>query len=244
MSANVDEVADRIYALCRDNSRTPRSVSIAATGSPDVIRYMKPPRRAMPSGDKIASIAIELGTSVEYLLGHTDQVRPETIRHIPEFRLPPRRAMPRDIPVYGTGLAADRDLLDTNGKAVSVEQVELSMSNGAIDYVTRPPALVGRKDIYAIYISGDSMSPRHYSGDAVLVEPSRPPAIGEDVLIVIKAPLDEGEEPTLAMVKRLVRMSATFVELEQFNPPMTFRIDREKVHSIQRIKPWSEAHGI
>lgn len=244
MSANVDQIADRIFARCRDLGRSPRSVSVAATGSPDVIRYMKPPRRAMPSGDKLASIAIELGTSVEYLLGHTDQIQPETIRLVPEFQLPSRPDMPRDIPVYGTGLAADLELLDLNGKSVFVEQVELSMSEGAIDFVTRPPALAGRKDIYAIYISGDSMSPRHYSGDAVLVEPARPPAIGDDVLVIVKAPLGEGEEPTVAMVKRLVRLSASFVELEQFNPPMTFRVERSKVHSIQRIKPWAEAHGI
>jgi phage repressor protein C with HTH and peptisase S24 domain len=40
----------------------------------------------------------------------------------------------------------------------------------------------------------------------------------------------------MVLIKRLVRRSAHFVELAQFNPPMTFRVPSERVAAIHRVR--------
>jgi phage repressor protein C with HTH and peptisase S24 domain len=229
----------RVKERLKATGLSARGASLAAVNSPDVVRYIWE-RQAMPSADKLARIAAVLGTTVDYLLGKSEEPG-EAIAPVPGFKMPSRTT--RDLPVYGTALAADRDFLDRDGHPTTVEQVDLLMSS-AMDYIIRPPLLVGRSEIFAVYVSGESMSPRFFSGDAVLVEPNRPAAIGDDVLVLLRGAVDQGEEITGALIKKLVRRSASFVELEQYNPPLTFRIPTADIHKIHRIKPWPEAHGI
>lgn len=242
MAEQLKTLEDRVKERLAASHLSARAASLAATGSPDIVRYIWE-RQAMPSADKLARLAEVLGTTADYLLGKTDDSGGDAIRPVPGFGLARRRQMPRDLPVYGTGLAADRAYFDRDGKEASVEQVDLYMT-AAIDFIARPPLLAGRSDIFAVYVSGDSMSPRFFGGDAVLVEPSRPPAIGDDVLVLLRGAVDQGEEINGALIKRLSRRSASFVELEQYNPRLTFRIPSSDVHKIYRIKPWPEAHGI
>lgn len=140
----------------------------------------------------------------------------------------------KDVPVYGTALGAP---LDFDG--VAIEQTELQLHT-IVDYFVRPSVLQGRPDVYGFYVQGGSMAPRFEEGEMGFVETKRPPRIGDDVIVQLRAPIDDGEEVTAALIKRLVRRSASYVELEQFNPATTFRIDAEKVKAIHRVIPWRE----
>lgn len=144
----------------------------------------------------------------------------------------------RNLPIYGTALGAPQSF---DGKAV--EQTMLN-SGEVIGHVERPPVLNGVRDAYALYMQGSSMSPRYDDGEFVVVTHGRfyrPPAIGDDVVVYFRhEEHDDGESAQAVMVKRLVRRTAQFFELEQFNPPLTFKVEADRVLRLDRVMPWSE----
>lgn len=163
--------------------------------------------------------------------------------------MPPQNATPakfegapdvrieRDLPIYGTALGAPRDLA---GHAI--EQTMLNTGE-VVGHIPRPSILKGVQGAYALFVHGSSMSPRHDPGETLVVTDSkvRPPRIGDDVVVYMRdMECDDGETACAVLVKRLARRTATYVELEQFNPPMTFKVEADKVLKIDRVVPWSE----
>lgn len=141
---------------------------------------------------------------------------------------PYRGEMPRDVPVLGVTVGGD-------GGA------DFSMNGEAIDYVRRPTRIIGRKDIFALYVQNDSMSPWRESGQLVYVEAARPPQIGDYVVVELSITREADGRP--ALLKRLAGMSGTKVRLQQFNPPKVFEIERRKVHRLFRVMDWTELLG-
>lgn len=150
-----------------------------------------------------------------------------------------------DVPILGTALGGFIDL-SSNGDIIRVEETVIEVGH-VIGHVKRPPS-VPKGRHYALYVVGDSMEPRFESGDLLIVDPNRPPAI-MDYVVVQLAP-DKVEADTAgqdavksSLVKRLVRRTADHIFLEQFNPRVTFKIAREQVAHIHRVSPMSEILG-
>jgi phage repressor protein C with HTH and peptisase S24 domain len=115
-----------------------------------------------------------------------------------------------------------------------------SLWNGeVIEMTSRPLNLAGAALAYAVYVVGDSMEPRYHSGELVYVHPGRPVDVGAYVLVQVK-PKEDGDAPR-AVVKRLVRRSATKVTLEQFNPKKTIELKASDVLSMHRVVGSGEA---
>lgn len=109
-----------------------------------------------------------------------------------------------------------------------------SLWNGdIIDTIPRPMNLAGAPKAYAVYIVGDSMEPRYYSGELAHVHPGKPVTIGAFVLVQIR-PDHDGDTPK-AVVKRLIKRSASKITLEQYNPPKKFDIKSDDIVSIHRV---------
>ena len=104
---------------------------------------------------------------------------------------------------------------------------------------SRPPNLAGAALAYAVYVVGDSMEPRYHSGELVYVHPGRPVDVGAYVLVQVK-PKEDGDAPR-AVVKRLLRRSATKVTLEQFNPKKTIELKTSDILSMHRVVGSGEA---
>lgn len=152
----------------------------------------------------------------------------------------PNRELVRDIPVLGTAEGA-AEPVDEDGHAALVESMEL-MVGEVIERKARPTSLIGRREIYALYISGDSMAPRFEQGELVYVDPRRPPAIGDDVIVQLRdAGNGDGEGGTdpdavvRVLVKRLAKRRADAWEFEQFNPAMRFTLPAKAIARIHRI---------
>lgn len=160
---------------------------------------------------------------------------PETNARTVEFEGASLERMARDIPVYGTALGAAREF---DGHAI--EQTTLNTGE-VIGYFQRPVILNGRKNVYGLYIQGSSMSPRYENGEHAFVERGRPPKIGDEVVVYLRdLQADDGETATGVVIKRLVRHTANYVELEQFNPAITFKIETARILKIDRVIPWAE----
>lgn len=229
-----DRFFERIDAI-KPASTSLRQLSIAITGKPDLLRDVRR-KKHLPSADNIRRLAEELDTTVDYLLGHStarDQVLSEVSfadRSLPyNFRQP---EMP-PIPLVGTGDCASLAFESDTGEMVDIERSTFDPDH-TVRMIARPPALRGAREVYAIYFHGESMMPRFEPGEIGIVDPSRPPAPGDYVLVQMTA-ADGESEVACVLVKRLVRSSSRELVLQQFNPPVTFTVPRGRVVRVHRI---------
>lgn len=119
----------------------------------------------------------------------------------------------RDLPVYGSVKGSFL------GEAVD--------SLNPVDWLVRPPVLRGAAKGFGVYVVGPSMEPRYHQGEIVLVHPGRPVARGAYVVVVL---VDD-----TAILKKLLRQTDDFVEVEQINPPDKTRLPRAKVAGVYRV---------
>lgn len=110
----------------------------------------------------------------------------------------------------------------------------LTLWNGEIvDYIDRPPQLVGATRGFATYVIGSSMEPRYFQGELIFVHPGKPTNPGDFVLVELRPDVD-GTSPN-ALVKRLVRRTATKIILAQYNPPKELSYPAEQVVHCYKI---------
>ena len=108
-----------------------------------------------------------------------------------------------------------------------------SLWNGdVIDMIERPASLNGVAQAYAVYIVGVSMEPRYHPGEVVHVHPGKPVNVGAYVLVQRRA---KGGDTPLAVIKRVVKRTATKITLEQFNPHKVFDIKAADIVSVHRV---------
>jgi hypothetical protein len=137
-----------------------------------------------------------------------------------------------DLPVLGTALGGE--LAPGDDVDPHIEMTELHLGE-VLEYLTRPASLAGDKDAYALTIVGDSMAPRFEPGERAAVSPRYPVAIGDDVIVQLRGLEGEDERIKMVLIKRLVRRTATYVELRQFNPDITFRIEASRVAALHKV---------
>jgi SOS-response transcriptional repressor LexA len=154
-----------------------------------------------------------------------------------EWRGPERQ---KPVPLYGTAFGGEW--------SDGVELTELHLTE-ALDYLARPQAVAGDAQAYAVEIVGDSMVPRYEPRERAVVSPRAQVRIGDDVIVQLKGTgaaavgedgrTSEGsqlaDKVTQVLIKRLVKRAATFVELEQFNPPQTFRVPTDRISAMHRV---------
>ena len=124
----------------------------------------------------------------------------------------PPSVLPRDLPILGT----------VSHGAGGLQR----MCGGAVDYARRPARLLGRDDVFAVWVDDPTMMPAFRAGALVLAERLRPPSIGDDVLLEIEPA--KGDQPP-AQIRRLISISAKTVLVEQFNPPRQLEYPRDRV---------------
>jgi phage repressor protein C with HTH and peptisase S24 domain len=80
------------------------------------------------------------------------------------------------------------------------------------------------------------MSPRFEPGQRVAVSPREPVSIGDDVIVQLRGAEGDDERVKMVLVKRLVRRTPSFIELRQFNPDTTFRVEAKRVAALHKVK--------
>lgn len=140
--------------------------------------------------------------------------------------IPTMSELPRDVPVFGVA----------EGGADGTFEMD-----GIVDYVRRPPGIARQRNVYAIYVVGDSMSPRYDPGDLVFVSPARAPGPGSDVVIQLAGDSEHAERRYF--IKRLVRRTATDVILRQFNPEGEIVMPLNRIVTMHRVLTAAELMG-
>lgn len=220
-------LVERIKQRLEKLGLTARDASLRATGSAETIRAIINGKSQHPRVDTLAKIAEVLETTPEWLTGRAESAAAPDVRAAP-VDIPPRNSMPADVPVLGTAAGS------LVGGAFQIE-------GGVIDYVRRPPALTGARDIYALYIEGTSMEPLYRPGGLVFVHPHKPPRIGDSVVVQMR----NGEhEAVQASIGYLKARTAEHVILGKLNPVSDVRIPRSNVAAIHRVLDMNELFGV
>ncbi|NIJ37890.1 transcriptional regulator with XRE-family HTH domain [Sphingopyxis panaciterrae] len=221
---------------------TDNEISVAG-GNRYIMRDLRG-RGSIPSTDKLGKMAELLGVSIDWLMGRTDDPSPAPSILSARDAAPANvgdvgrmfRHFPQDLPIYGTAFGHNMSF-DENG-AADIE-VTLFEPTDRIGFALRPPALFGDQSAYAFRIQGDSMWPAHKPGNLRFAQPSKPPQIEDDVIVQLRAPIDDGdhgEEVVAVLIKTLVRRTADFVVLRQHNPPREFRVPRHMIKAIHLVE--------
>ncbi len=126
----------------------------------------------------------------------------------------PQPAAYVQIPVYGYAAAGGADRV-----AIANDQV--------LDRIEIPAGMT-RGDTMAIRIAGDSMEPRLYSGELVIVERNVPPDRNGDCVLE----LADGS----AIVKQYRGQRDGFYFLHQYNPDEEVRIPITSTRAIHAVK--------
>jgi phage repressor protein C with HTH and peptisase S24 domain len=145
--------------------------------------------------------------------------------------LPERHDMPKDVPVYGTVQGGDL-----------AENADFELNGEIIDLVRRPPRLIGRADIFALYVRGLSMSPWREPGGLVYVESNREPKVLDYVVIELHPKRGDTARP--ALIKRLAGRKGSKLRLLQYSPAREFEIEQRQILKIYRVLDWEELMGV
>jgi DNA-binding Xre family transcriptional regulator len=105
----------------------------------------------------------------------------------------------------------------------------LIMDSKPVDFTPAPSSLEGVEGAYAVYVPDGLMAPRYLAGEMAYVHPARPITIGCFALIRFR-----GEPPT-ACIRRIVRIAAGEIEVEQFAPAKTERFERREIDLLHRV---------
>lgn len=210
------DIASRIAQRLIDVDISERAASLQATGSPNTIRNIRLGDSKNPRADTIRKLAKVLKCSEHWLMTGDDAPAQSPNNNQPTIT---RTSMPYDIPVRGT--AAGSEL----GKGA------FQISLDVVDYVARPPGLANARDIYALYVEGDSMEPMYKSGDLVFVNPNKPIRIN-DTVIIQEQNSNNGEPQSF--IKIFKKRSAKGILAQQLNPfsDIEFVAQSVKIHKV------------
>lgn len=117
------------------------------------------------------------------------------------------------------------------GAGSGIDLIELRRGD-VRGHVARPASMAGDREAYAMAILGQAMWPRFRPDRQLLVSPDAPVAPGDDVAVQLAPSLGGG---TRVLVKELARRTASFVELRQFTPDRTFRVDTAEFIGLHKV---------
>lgn len=118
---------------------------------------------------------------------------------------------------------------------------EFTMSGVVVGQLQEPRGLANSSGIFAVYVVGNTMEPRYFAGEAIILSPFRPAAVGDFVVVELK-PLKESE-PAVCFLKRLVRQTPKEMVLAQYNPAGEVSIPLDKIKHVYRLMSTAEQHG-
>lgn len=154
----------------------------------------------------------------------------ETDIALADIPVPHPQQMRERIPVRGT--AAGAIVAEIEGFQLEVDVIE---------YRPKPPSLAGIRDVYAIYVTGDSMYPAHPNGEIRVVHPHRRPRIGDTVVVQT---IRHDSDPGQAYIKVLKAQTPSKVILEQFNPPSTLEIPTRYLKAMHYVFTVNDLLGV
>ncbi len=221
----VDDWRSKMLAELDAHGLTMKAVSQRADLGDTFVRDMLK-RGREPSAENLAAVRRAIAELLENagpVARPSAEVRPASVS------FPPVSSLPKDVPVMGTAAAS------------AIGRGAFTLFHDPVDYVTRPPGLLSAKGVYALFVENDSMLPRYEHGELVYVNPFRPVAVGD--YVVIQEPAPNSDNEFNAFIKQLVRRSAEWVETKQLNPPADLKFKNVPTLRVHKVMTWADLFG-
>ena len=176
--------------------------------------------RLEKSGKRQTALAGHLGRSVHAisrLVNSERELMPSEIALVDAFfndnSAPSEPATVR-VPVYGYAAASDGDRVALGSDQI-LDHIEL-------------PAGFARGEVMAIRVAGDSMEPRLFSGETVIVSLNVTPARFGDCVVELK----DGT----GLIKQYRGRRDGYVFLHQYNPEQEVRLREDQIKAIHAVQ--------
>jgi hypothetical protein len=196
----------------------------------DMRRHGNPSRRTLAKLLAVAGASLAEFEALQVGEGPKADASAAKLEGVSDARVPGWRPAPlAPVPLATTAMGGE-----WGDRSRHIEMTEIA--GEAAGQLTRPASLAGDGDAYALTIVGDSMWPRFRPGRRVIVSPKAPVAIGDDVVVRLREGVAGGRRRAVRiLIKELVRRTAGFVELRQFNPDVSFRVEGSEVAAIHKV---------
>jgi phage repressor protein C with HTH and peptisase S24 domain len=182
----------------------PKLASLVDMQAPALRRYTR--QEVQPNTNLAERLARALDCSMEEVIGQT-------------LTKAPRPTVPfGKLPLYGAaqgGVGAD-----------------ISDVSEPLEFISPPPWINENREAYAVYVVGESMEPRYYSGEIVFAQPGSP-ARPHDFVV---AQLRDESGGLFAIIKQLISVDTNTVVFRQFNPDATLSYEKSQVRRIHVIR--------
>ncbi|WP_313194629.1 S24 family peptidase [Shinella zoogloeoides] len=218
---------NRILDRAEELGLTLEAVSLKAGLDRSYLRKLLDRPGASPKGETMNKLAFALDVPPAWFL---DVKAPSAISDVSPANVQPpeRNAMPNDVPVLGTA-------------AGSHLRGAFQLSTDPIDWVRRPQGLMGAKDVYSVFVEGNSMEPQYFPGDLIFVHPHRPPRIGDAVIVQCQNGSEDHVEATLGIMHK---RTAEMLIIRKHNPSAEVSLKRDRIISLHKVLTNNELYGL
>ena len=197
--------------------------------------------------NRIAILAAERGKTISEL-AEIVEVKAHTLRRYARHDSQPRLEMAQQIadklqvsledvlgtdivePVATPVVAASNNQMPIYGAAQGGPGHDITNIETPADTAPVPAYLSGATDPYGVFVVGDSMEPRFYSGETLMVHPGRPVRKGDWVVVQFV-----DADGVYAVVKKFDHSNDQDVHVEQLNPPQPIRYARDSVRAVHKV---------
>jgi len=206
-----DIIRERIRERLAITGMNPRTAALAAGLGPTYLYDFLKGKSNSISTARMAKLADILNTTPLFLSGETFTAETPTV--------------PLSLPVLGTAAGSVIGAMELTSEVVS--------------HFPMPPGLMGVRDAYGLYVTGESMAPLYKHGDPIFINPHQPERIGD--VVVIQEERDGGR---YAWVKELVKKDEDFIHTKQYNPDGDIKFKRKYVVAMHRVLTTAEILGL
>ena len=133
------------------------------------------------------------------------------------------------LPETDISSAAGRVTIPVYGRAEGGTGI-VNFDQPPIDHIQKPTYLEAVDDCYALMVVGESMEPRFFAGEILIVNPFRAPRQGDFVVVQYRRNGD-----VMAIAKRFVRHTAQTLTLHELNPGNEIEIDADAVVAVHYV---------
>ena len=109
-----------------------------------------------------------------------------------------------------------------------------------IGFVKRPPGIAEGSHVYAVYVTGNSMSPEHRDGDLRFADPDAEARIGDTVIIQTQ---NHPQDSVQSYIKHLKARDEDWYLLGQLNPVGELKVAAKIVIAIAPILSLNKLFG-
>lgn len=223
-----NDLKKRVLTRLSQMRATPETVSNRMGMDRSYLRKFLERDTQQPRLETLKKLAEALRVSVDWLATGTGEptARSSTAPRL-ETHTTTQATLPKDVPVMGTA-------------AGSHLRGAFQLEGGIVDYVRRPPALMGTKDIYALYVEGTSMEPQYSPGDLVYVHSHKPPRLGDAVIVQAMSGENGSMEATIGIYRK--QTAEEFI-LGKHNPAAEVKIPRRLITVVHKVLTLNELFG-